>query len=550
MTNKIGAPWALAFLLLTILLVACRDGHTEKNIQLKETEKNQISGVEKILPTDQDFSISQLSEAYDSGSTTIEKTVLFYLNQIEKLDKNGPKLNSIIAINPDAIDIAKALDQELREGKKRGRLHGIPVLLKDNIDTHDKMPTTAGSKVLANSFPLHDSWVSKKLRDAGAVILGKTNLSEWANYRGYPSVSGWSAVGGQTRNPYNLEYTPCGSSSGSGVAIAANLAVLAFGTETDGSIVCPSAVNGIVGIKPTVGLISRAGIIPISHTFDTPGPMARSVADAAVSLNYLIGVDPADSATHRTSKTSNQLSSIDYTEFLNKDGLAGKRIGFYLGSVGYEPEVDRVMNEQLEVFKSLGAEIIEISRIVDNNVWKSAVTIMDYELKAGLKQYFGQLGEAAPVKSLEDVITFNENDPDELKYFGQESFLRAAKVGGLEDKIYLEALDLIHKTYRKNGIDKVMKEHQLDAILAPTSSAAWKIDYKNGDNFTLSNSWLAARAGYPAITVPMGYIEGLPVGLTIFGKAWSEPTLIEIAFAYEQSTKHRKQPDLKSLAAQ
>jgi len=482
--------------------------------------------------------ITQIQMGYKDGTHTIKEVVQAYLDRIEEIDKSGPTLNSIIQVNPDAIQVAEELDIEMSEGKIRGPLHGIPVVLKDNIDTHDKMATTAGSRALMNSYPLKDSYIAKQLKDAGAIILGKANLSEWANFRGQLSTSGWSGVGGQTKNPYVLSRNPCGSSSGSAVAVSANLTMLAIGTETDGSIVCPSHSNGIVGIKPTVGLVSRSGVIPISFTQDTPGPMARTVRDAAIFLGALVGVDSADEKT----LASQGKFYRDYTQFLKEDGLKGKRIGLYKGPLGINYKVDTLVYQAVDFLKSQGAEIIEIDEISSGNVGDYSFEIMLYEYKDGLNKYFQSLGPDAPIKSVEELIAFNQSDSIELKYFNQRYLDMAQEKGDLTSEEYQEALAKMMKGSREEGIDRVMNEHDLDAIIAPTGSPAWKTDLINGDSFQLGSSSPAAQAGYPNITVPMGYIDELPVGISFFGRAWSEPILLEIAYAYEIGTKHRKTP--------
>ncbi len=485
-----------------------------------------------------EFDIAKLRKGYDDGSFTIRDVVKAYLDRIEKIDRNGPAINSIIAVNPDAVGIAEELDRELREGKSRGPMHGIPVLLKDNIDTHDRMPTTAGSRALMNSFPLQDSYIAKKLREAGAVIIGKTNLSEWANFRGQLSTSGWSGVGGLTRNPYVLSRNPCGSSSGSGAAVSANLAIVAIGTETNGSIVCPSTANGIVGIKPTVGLLSRSGIIPISFTQDTPGPMARTVTDAAICLGVLTGIDASDTKT----LDSEGRYYADYTQFLKKDGLKGKRIGLYKAPLGRHFKVDSLVARTVETMKNLGAEFVDIDEIPLARISGFSLEVMLYEFKDGLNKYFVSLGPDAPIKNLDELIAFNLNDSIELRYFNQDYLLRANKKGDLNSEEYKRALASMLKGMRDDGIDRVMNLHRLDAIIAPTGSPAWHSDLVNGDSFHVGSSSPAAQAGYPNITVPMGFIEQLPVGISIFGRAWSEHVLIEIAYAFEQATLVRKPP--------
>ena len=485
----------------------------------------------------EELTIAEIQEGFKNGSFTITELTQAYLDRIEQVDVNGPALNSVICLNPDALDIAAALDRELREGKSRGSMHGIPVLLKDNIDTHDKMPTTAGSRALAGSYPQRDSYIVSKLREAGAVILGKTNLSEWANFRGELSTSGWSGVGGQTRNPYILDRNPCGSSSGSGVAVSANLCVVAIGTETDGSIVCPSTANGIVGIKPTVGLLSRSGIIPISFTQDTPGPMGRTVADAATCLGSMTGIDSLDKKT----LLSEGKAFADYTRFLNPDGLKGKRIGLFKAPLGKHFKVDAVFYETVKYLRSQGVEIVEIEQISEEDAEDESFQVLLYEFKDGLNKYFATL-ENPKAHNLEELIAFNTSDPVELSFFNQNLLILAQDKGDLKNREYLDALEKIHLFMRVKGIDKVMDDNKLDAIMAPTGSPAWKTDPINGDSFILGSSSPAAIAGYPNISIPMGFVDELPVGVSFFGRAWSEPVLIEIAYAYEQGTQNRKPP--------
>jgi amidase len=489
----------------------------------------------------EEIDIGRLQEGYKNGAYTIEGVTAYYLERIEAIDKKGPGLNSIICINPDALSIARQLDEELKQGKSRGPMHGVPIILKDNIDTHDSMPTTAGARALAKSFPLQDSWVTRRLREAGAVILGKSNLSEWANFHSNFSSSGWSGLGGQTKNPYDPSRNPCGSSAGSGVAVSANLCVIAIGTETNGSIVCPANNNGIVGIKPTVGLISRAGIIPISATCDTPGPMTRTVRDAAITLSILAGIDTADAQTRRS---GDNLYPIDYTRYLSKDGLKGKRIGWFTGPSGKHHRVDTLMKAAIAYLKQQGATVIEIDKIQLNDD-NSSFEVLLYEFKDGLNKYFQSLGAKAPVKSLEDLIAQTAADTAETKYFDHALLTKAQAKGNLESPEYKTALQTMLRNAREDGIDRVMKLHQLDAIVAPTGGPAWETDLVNGDRFMIGSSSPAARAGYPNITVPMGYVDGLPVGISFFGRAWSEGELIGMAFAYEQGTLWRKAPGLK-----
>ncbi len=485
----------------------------------------------------EEISIRQLQEGYAKGTFTIEQVVRDYMTRIETLDKSGPTINSLIYINPKALEEAQVLDKELKEGKLRGPLHGIPVILKDNIDTYD-MPTTAGATVLRNSIPVKDSYIADQLRKAGAIILAKANLSEWANFRGDMSSSGWSGVGGQTKNPYVLDRNPCGSSSGSGASIAANLAAFAIGTETNGSIVCPSNNIGLVGLKPTVGLLSRSGIIPISFTQDTPGPMARSVEDVAISLGTMVGVDTTDNKT----LASQGKYLTDYTPFLKADGLRGKRIGLLKNISGYHAKVDTLMKQTVAHLKSQGAEVVEIDFTLDRAANGSSFQVLLYEFKDGLEKYFAGLGDKVAVKTLQDLIAFNKQDTIELRYFDQRLLEIAAEKGDLQSKEYQEALTLMLKATRENGIDKILKENSLDALMAPTGAPAWKTDWIDGDHFIGGSSSLAAISGYPSITVPMGFVEELPVGVSFFSTAWSEPLLLEIAYGYEQSTKHRRAP--------
>ena len=486
-----------------------------------------------------EMDITHIQQGYKDGTFTIREVVQAYLDRIDQIDKNGLALHSIIVVNPDAMAIATKLDKQLKDSKGvPGPLFGIPVVIKDNIDTHDKMPCTAGSRALMNSFPLKDSYVVKRLRAAGAVIIAKSNLSEWANFRGQLSTSGWSGLGGQTKNPYVLSRNPCGSSSGSAVAVSANLSVVAIGTETDGSIVCPSQANGIAGIKPTVGLICREGIIPISSTQDTPGPMGRTVRDVAICLGALTGVDSADIKT----LAGPGHSYTDYTQFLKKDGLKDKRIGLFKAPYGINYKVDSLMNRAVAYLKSQGAVVIEIPEITNSRVDKYENEIMLYEYKDGLNKYFRSLGPTASIKSIDDLIAFNKADSIELRYFNQHYLDQASVKGDLNTKEYKQALDSLMKGSREEGIDKVMDRNKLDAIMAPTGSPAWKTDLTNGDSFQIGTSSPAAQAGYPDITVPMGWIDELPVGISFFGRAWSEPVLLEIAYAYEQGTKYRKAP--------
>ncbi len=485
-----------------------------------------------------EFNINQIQQGYKNGDFTIREVIQAYLNRIAEIDKSGPILNSIICINPDALKFATELDQEYKNGKIRGTLFGIPVILKDNIDTHDGMATTAGSRALSKSFPLKDSYLVTQLKAAGAIIIGKANLSEWANFRGQLSSSGWSGVGGQTKNPYVLTRNPCGSSSGSAVAVAANLTMIAIGTETDGSIVCPSQANGIVGIKPTVGLISRSGIIPISFTQDTPGPMARTVRDVAITLGAMVGVDSSD----EKSISSKGKYFQDYTKFLTADGLKGKRIGLFKGANGINYKVDSLFNKAVSDIKKLGAEVVELDKISSDSIGEYSFQVMLYEFKDGLNKYFKSLGPNSTIKNIDDLIAFNKRDSIELKYYNQQLLELANSKGDLSSNEYKNALSKMNIGSRDEGIDKVMNEFHLDAIIAPTGGPGWQTDLVNGDSFQIGTSSFAAQAGYPNITVPMGFIDELPIGISFFGRAWSEPVLLEIAYAYEQKTKFRRFP--------
>jgi amidase len=503
------------------------------------------SGEAMATPKDfelEEVTITELQSGMQSGKYTARSLVKKYLDRIDDLDKNGPALNSIIELNPDALAIAEKLDDDRKAGRVRGPLHGIPLLIKDNIDTADRMMTTAGSLALVGSKPAQDAFVARKLRDAGAVILGKTNLSEWANFRSSHSSSGWSGRGGQTHNAYALERNPCGSSSGSGVAPAANLCAAAIGTETDGSVVCPSSANSLVGIKPTVGLVSRSGIIPISHSQDTAGPMARTVSDAAILLGALTGVDPSDAVT----RGSAGKSFTDYTQFLNRNGLRGARLGIARKYFGFSDRVDKLMNDRIPDLNKLGAVIIDPADIpTSGKVDDSELEVLLYEFKADLNAYLGRLGTSSQVHSLKEVIDFNEKNRDrEMPYFGQDLFIKAEAKGPLTEKKYLQALQKNHLLSRAQGIDFIMRKHRLDALIAPTGGPAWPTDWINGDHFTGGYSSASAVAGYPHITVPAGYVFGLPVGISFFGAAWSEPKLIKYAYAFEQATKARQTPKL------
>ena len=509
-----------------------------------------LSGAQAPAPAPFDLeeaTIAGLQQRMQSGQDTARSLVDKYLARIEAIDRSGPSLHSVIEINPDARTIAEQLDAERRSGRSRGPMHGIPVLLKDNIATADRMMTTAGSLALANVTPPKDAFIVTRLRQAGAVILGKTNLSEWANFRSTHSTSGWSGRGGQTKNPYALDRNTSGSSSGSGASIAANLAAVAVGTETDGSIVSPSNVNGLVGIKPTLGLLSRSGIVPIAHSQDTAGPMTRTVADAAALLGAMAGADADDPATRKS-------TAADYTASLDPHGLKGARLGVVRNKYfGYSPAADRIAEAAIAEMKKQGATIVDPANIVTLGKFDDGeFEVLLYEFKADLNKYLTWLGAASPVHSLKDVIDFNDAHKDqEMPYFGQEIMTMAEKKGPLTSAKYTAALARNRQMARALGIDATMRKYSLDALVAPTGGPAWLTDLANGDS-SFANasapSTVTSVAGYPHITVPAGYARGLPVGISFFGRAWSEATLIKLAYAYEQATKHRKPPTLAPTA--
>ena len=487
-----------------------------------------------------EITIDDLQKAFQSGQYSSRSLSEKYLARVAEIDKAGPRVNAVIELNPDALQIAEALDQERRSKGPRGPLHGIPVLIKDNIDTSDRMNTTAGSLALLGSRGApNDAFVAAQLRKAGAVILGKTNLSEWANIRSSHSTSGWSGRGGLTRNPYALDRNPCGSSSGTGAAVSANLCVAGVGTETDGSVVCPSSANGLAGLKPTVGLVSRSGIVPISHSQDTAGPMARTVRDVAILLGVMAGADPQDPVT----ADSQGKVSPDYTKFLDPAGLKGARLGVVRKYCGFNDAVDQLMDTIIREMKRAGAEIVDPADIPTIGKFdESELTVFYYELKADLAAYLARRGNTS-VKSLKDVIQFNERNRDrEMPYFGQDIFLKSEQKGPLNTKEYLDALALNQKLSRAEGIDFIMDKFKLDALVAPTAGPAWLTDLINGDHAAGGSSSAAAVAGYPNINVTAGYLWGLPVGISFFGRAWSEPTLLKIAYSFEQLTKARQKP--------
>jgi amidase len=487
-----------------------------------------------------ELSIGEMQDGMKGGKFTARSLAEKYLARIAAIDRAGPALGSVIEINPDARQLADALDKERKDKGPRSALHGIPILIKDNIDTADRMGTTAGSLAMVGARPKQDAFLVSRLRDAGALILGKTNLSEWANIRSSNSTSGWSARGGQTKNPYALDRNPSGSSSGSGVAVAANLCAAAIGTETDGSILSPSSVNGIVGIKPTVGLVSRSGIIPISHNQDTAGPMTRTVRDAAVLLDAIAGPDPRDPATAENARTN----APSYSAFLKADGLIGARIGVARNYFGFHEAVDAIMAQSLDVIKRLGAVLVDPAEIPNiGKVGEFEDAVLLYDLKADLNAYLAGLPPTAPVRTLKDIIEFNERHKDkEMPFFGQDRFLKSEAKGPQTAPDYVEALEKCRKMARAEGIDAVMEKHQLDALVAPTDGPAWLTDRVTGDHVLASSTTAAAVAGYPSITVPVGFVFGLPVGISFFGRAWSEGALIRIAYAFEQATKARKAP--------
>jgi len=488
----------------------------------------------------EEASIARLQAAMTSGKETAESLAKKYLRRIGALDRRGPALHALLELNPDALAIARALDIERRANGPRSPLHGIPVLLKDNIGTRDRMMTTAGSLALLGSIPPRDSFVAQQLRAAGALLLGKTNLSEWANFRSTRSTSGWSGRGGLTKNPYALDRNPSGSSSGTGAAVAANLCALGLGTETDGSITSPCSYTGLVGIKPTLGLVSRAGIIPIAHSQDTAGPMARTVTDAALLLGALTGIDPHDPATEQSSGKNYS----DYTQFLDPHGLRGMRLGVARQFFDLHPRAKAIAEAALEVLKDCGALLVDPADVPTNGKFSDTEDlVLEYEFKSDLNAYLAGLGPVAPVKTLQDVIEFNDRNRDrEMPYFGQELFLKAQARGPLTDHAYLEALEKNHRLSRDEGIDAVMNEHKLDALVAPTTGPAQRTDLVYGDRDTGGCTTPPAVAGYPHVTVPAGEVFGLPVGLSFFGRAFGEPTLLKCAFAFEQATRARKAP--------
>jgi amidase len=488
----------------------------------------------------EELTIAAMQDAMRSGRLTARALTEQYLARIDAMDKRGPAVNAIIELNPDALSIADALDRERKSGHVRGPMHGIPIVIKDNIDTADRMHTTAGSLALADSIASRDAHIVKRLREAGAVILGKTNLSEWANFRSTHSTSGWSGRGGLTRNPYALNRNACGSSTGTGAAVAANFAAVGVGTETDGSVVCPSSSNGLVGLKPTIGLVSRTGIIPISHSQDTAGPMARTVTDAAILLGAMTGIDSLDEVT---AKSRNHVAA-DYTQFLDANGLRGARIGVARGSFGFSDAVDKLMTESIEAIRNLGATIVDPANLETQGKFDdSEFEVLLYEFKADLNEYLANLAPNVKPRTLADLIKFNEEHREqEMPFFAQEIFEQAQKKGPLSDAAYKKALAKNHRLAGAEGIDATLAKHKLDAVIAPTGGPAWTTDLINGDHYTGGYSSASAVAGYPHITVPAGFVQGLPIGLSFFAGAWSEGILLKFAYAFEQATKARRAP--------
>ena len=483
----------------------------------------------------EEATLDQLQAAMARGQLTSRALTAAYLDRIARLDRSGPELRHVIETNPDALRLADELDAERRARGPRGPLHGVPVLLKDNVGTADRMTTTAGSLALEGSIAPRDAFVAARLRAAGAVLLGKANMSEWANFRSSHSSSGWSSRGGQARNPYALDCNPCGSSSGSGAAVSANLCAVAVGTETDGSIVCPASANGVVGVKPTLGLVSRAGIVPLAHSQDTAGPLARSVRDAALLLGALVGVDPDDPAT------AGQKAS-DYAAGLQPGALKGARLGVVRKLFAFHEGVDELMERALDDLKRLGAELVDPLELPHLGEYDQAESeVLLYEFKADLDAYLAGLGPQAPVKSLAEVIAFNERHRERvMPYFGQDLMVQSQAKGPLSEPAYLAAVEKCRLA--RAGLDAALGGQRLDALVAPTGGPAWKTDLVNGDHFVGSSSSPAAVSGYPALTVPAGFVHGLPVGLTLMGTAWSEARLLALAYDYEQATRHRQPP--------
>jgi amidase len=495
----------------------------------------------KVKPSSLDeITITEMQRRMANGRATAVSLTKQYLARIANIDRRGPALKAVIELNPDALAIAAGCDAQRKATRPCGPLHGIPLLIKDNIDTHDRMSTTAGSLALAGSVAPADAFLVKQLRRAGAVLLGKTNLSEWANFRGAHSTSGWSARGGQTRNPYTLDRNPEGSSSGSAVAVAANLCAGAVGTETDGSILAPASCNGIVGLKPTVGLISRSGIIPIAHSQDTAGPMARTVTDVAILLGVLAGADPTDPATGEAATRAQP----DYTRFLDPAALRGARLGVARAFFGFHPKVDALIESSLAELKRHGAVLVEpITLKKSAELEEAELEVLRYEMKADTNAYLATRGATAPVHTLKEIIEFNERHRDaELPWFGQEELINSEAKGPLTEKAYLDAVATCRRLARTEGIDAAVAKDHLDAIVAPTNAPAPVTDWISGDHWLGGSTTPAAVAGYPSITVPAGFISDLPVGISFFGPAWTEPKLLALAFSFEQATRRRRAP--------
>jgi amidase len=495
-----------------------------------------------------DLTIAEMLQKMAAGDLSARSLAESYLWRIEEIDRSGPTLRAVIEVNPDALKIADDLDAERRSNGPRGPLHGIPILLKDNIDTGDRMLTSAGSLALADAPAPEDATVAAKLRAAGALVLGKTNLSEWANFRSSHSVSGWSSRGGQTRNPYALDRNPCGSSSGSAVAVAARLCVAAVGTETDGSIICPSHVNGIVGLKPTLGLVSRTGIVPIAHSQDTAGPHARTVHDAALLLGAIAGQDPRDPETMSAAQLP---PDNDYTRFLDMNGLKGARLGVARNYFGHNPQVDQVMEAAIAAMQDAGAEIVDpVPLVLPKEAREGEMEVLLYEFKADLNKYLAERRPASPVHSLADIIAFNEEHAEKvMPYFGQDLMIKAEAKGPLTDEAYLQALEMNRRLACEEGIDAQLRAHSLDAIFAPSGGPAWLTDYVTGDYHGAGSSTPSAVAGYPIITVPAGYVWGLPIGVSFFAGAFAEPMLLRLAYAFEQLTRVRREPQFHPTVA-
>lgn len=534
------------FISLSALGTTMLSGFGILSCQTKTEDKESTQNVEDFnIFAYNEKNIIDLQEMMESGELSSEELVIAYLDRIKQIDQNGPMLNAVIQSNIDALALARTLDAERKEGNVRGSLHGIPIMLKDNIDTGDKLMTTAGSLALEGNFAEKDAFVVSQLRKAGAIILAKTNLSEWANFRSTRSSSGWSGRGGQTHNPYVIDRSPCGSSSGSGVAVAANLCVAALGTETDGSVVCPSGHNGIVGIKPSLGLVSRTGIIPIAHSQDTAGPMAKSVADAAILLSAMIGQDAQDKIT-----LNNQNKNHNYATNLDPQALKGARVGVVRKLFGFHSEVDKIMEKAFEDLISAGAELIDVELENLHQYGDEEFEVLLYEFKHGLDKYLSKC-RFPIVKSLEDVIKFNEQYKDrEMPWFGQEIMHMAQEKGDLSDQKYLESLAKCKELSGKKGIDKTLEKYNVDVLVAPTNGPAWNIDLVNGDHFGGGSSAPAAVSGYPNITVPAGFVHNLPVGISFFAENFSEQKIINYAYAYEQISKNRKAPEYYSTIMQ